>query len=480
MKHSLLSCLALVCAQPALAQPDNADPVVLAGATVINGDYWIESASIVVRGDRIECVGEPEACEYPEDALIVDLEGQFITPGLVDAHVHFAQTGWLDGRPDGLQAPDVYPYAETAAALRSHPDRWHAAYLCTGITAVYDVGGQAWTVTGEHATDTNRADRAHVRAAGPLITHASARNSFFLGEGAADQPLFLPMENTEGVREQVRYLQGIGAEAVKVWYLAPRPADRDRLDAMLMEIGIAAAEAELPMIVHATSLREAKMALRAGARMLVHSVSDQPVDGEFLDLLTGNNAVYVPTLQAGPNWGRALASVAFGDAAPIDDPNGCVDDAIRERINSPERLQADLNPALTPAWAYRSLESSGEEIALMQENLLAVFNAGGRIATATDAGNPMTLHGPSIYREMEMMQAAGLNPEAVIEMSTRGGAIAMGRENLFGQIEDGMIADLIILSQDPREDVRNFRSLTHVMRAGVLRAQSELRVIEVD
>ena len=116
----------------------------------------------------------------------------------------------------------------------------------------------------------------------------------------------------------------------------------------------------------------------------------------------------------------------------------------------------------------------------MQENLLEVFNAGGRIATATDAGNPMTLHGPSIYREMEMMQAAGLNPEAVIEMSTRGGAIAMGRENLFGQIEDGMIADLIVLSQDPREDVRNFRSLTHVMRAGVLRAQSELRVIEVD
>jgi imidazolonepropionase-like amidohydrolase len=56
----------------------------------------------------------------------------------------------------------------------------------------------------------------------------------------------------------------------------------------------------------------------------------------------------------------------------------------------------------------------------------------------------------------------------------------MGREDLFGQIEDGMIADLIVLSQDPREDVRNFRSLTHVMCAGVLRAQSELRVSEVD
>lgn len=477
MKRSLLAVLALGITPPVLAQSDATDAVVLTGATVINGDYWIESASIIVRDGRIECVGEPEACSFPEDAEIIDLDGHYITPGLVDAHVHFAQTGWLDGRPDGMQAPDVYPYPETAAALRANPDRWHAAYLCTGITAVYDVGGQAWTVTSDHATDTERSDRAHVRAAGPLITHASDRNRFFLGEGAADQPLFLPMEDVAGVREQVRYLESIGAQAVKVWYLAPRPDDRDRLDGLLMEIGAAADAAGLPMIVHATSLREAKMALRAGAAMLVHSVSNQPVDQEFLDLLTGNDAVYVPTLQAGPNWGRALASVAFAASAPIDDPNGCVDEAIRARINAPERMPSDL---ISPAWAYRSLEGNGAEIALMQQNLMAVFEAGGRIATATDAGNPMTLHGPSIYREMEMMQAAGLSPQAVIEMSTRGGAVAMGAEDEFGQIEAGFVADLIVLSEDPREDVRNFRSLTHVMRAGVLRAQSELRVTQVD
>ena len=56
----------------------------------------------------------------------------------------------------------------------------------------------------------------------------------------------------------------------------------------------------------------------------------------------------------------------------------------------------------------------------------------------------------------------------------------MGAEDEFGQIEAGFVADLIVLSEDPREDVRNFRSLTHVMRAGVLRAQSELRVTQVD
>ena len=78
------------------------------------------------------------------------------------------------------------------------------------------------------------------------------------------------------------------------------------------------------------------------------------------------------------------------------------------------------------------------------------------------------------------MQDAGLSPQEVIEMSTRGGAIAMGADDEFGRIEAGMVADLIVLSEDPREDVRNFRSLTHVMRAGVLRAQVELRRTEVE
>ncbi|MDM7984379.1 MAG: hypothetical protein QUV02_08000 [Maricaulis sp.] len=109
MKRSLLAVLALGITPPVLAQSDATDAVVLTGATVINGDYWIESASIIVRDGRIECVGEPEACSFPEDAEIIDLDGHYITPGLVDAHVHFAQTGWLDGRPDGMQAPDVCP-----------------------------------------------------------------------------------------------------------------------------------------------------------------------------------------------------------------------------------------------------------------------------------------------------------------------------------------------------------------------------------
>ena len=59
-------------------------------------------------------------------------------------------------------------------------------------------------------------------------------------------------------------------------------------------------------------------------------------------------------------------------------------------------------------------------------------------------------------------------------MSTRNGAIAMGREKDFGTLEAGKLADLLVLAEDPLANVRAFRSRTHVMRGGRLYAQKNL------
>ncbi|NHK28237.1 amidohydrolase family protein [Parvularcula flava] len=457
----------------------HAETTALTGTTVIDGTGApaIENANVIVEDGQLACVGTADACPVPDGATVEDLSGHFITPGLVDAHVHFGQTGWLDGRPDSGILGDVYPYDETVAWAKANPGRWHEAYLCTGITAAYDVGGQAWTVTGEHATDTDRPDRVHVRAAGPLTTHVENNAGFMVGD-VADEALFLPMQESTDLADNIAFLQAIDAAAMKVWYLAPSDEDRERLDALMMEAGAAADEAGLPLIVHATSLREAKIALKAGAEMLVHSVDDAPVDEEFLSLLTENNVAYAPTLQAGRNWGRALASVAVDSPAPIDDPNNCVDAAIRARINDTAVLKGNLPPRLGFAWAINRLEGSGAEVLQMQQNLLAVHEAGGFIATATDAGNPMTLHGPSIYEEMELMEEAGLDPAEIITLSTRNGAIAMGLGEETGTLEAGKTADLIVLAEDPRESTSAFRSLTHVMRLGELNSQSDLQVYD--
>ncbi len=469
---SVLTFLAPVGCTLWLAAPGVAQTTALTGATVIDGRgaAAIPQGVVLVEGDRLTCVGSAADCPIPQDAVRVDVSGRYVAPGLVDAHVHFSQTGWSDGRPGGLSAPDLYPYLETSRYNRDHPERWHRSYLCSGITAVYDVGGHPWT-TALPATAENDPDAAHVRAAGPLITHATRAALM-----ASDELYtFLPMDTPEEVSASVAKLVEMGSTAAKVWYLRP-PADRrDELDARLLQIGAEARAAGLDLIVHATSLREATMALRAGAKLLVHSVQDQHVDEEFLQLLLRNDAVYEPTLVVGAFWTRAVGSIALNVPPEIDDANGCVDPGTRAKLQQTAELQPLLPEARrSPEAFYRRLERGGMSRAIMNENLRRVHEAGVTIATATDAGNPLTLHGPSIYNEMEAMQAAGIPAPDIVVMSTRNGAVAMNRLDDFGTLEAGKIADLIVLDQNPNEDVRAFRSLTHVMRAGVLREQREL------
>ncbi|MEX2526265.1 MAG: amidohydrolase family protein [Gemmatimonadota bacterium] len=454
-------------------QPAGAQTMALTGGTLLDGTGApaLPSAVVLVEGERIRCAGTEAACPVPADATRIDVSGRFITPGLIDAHVHFSQTGWLDGRPDGLPAPDIYPYLETSLYNRDHPERWHQSYLCTGITSVFDVGGHPWTAGLPSASEANpRA--ARVRAAGPLITHAT-RTALMANE---EFYTFLPMDTPQEVSESVARLVAMGSSAAKVWYLRPPENRRDELEARLMQIGREARAAGLDLIVHATSLREAKTALRAGAVLLVHSVEDQPVDDDFLELLKANDAVYAPTLVVGEFWTRARGAVILDLPPQIDDPNQCVDATTRAKFLQTGELQPLLPESQrNPEIFFRGLVNTGQRQATMAENLRRVHAAGGRVATATDAGNPLTLHGPSIYNEMEAMQAAGIPPAEIVVMSTRNGGVAMGRSQELGTLEAGKLADLLVLTDDPTEDIRAFRTLTHVMRGGVLHRQEGLR-----
>ncbi|MDZ7789055.1 MAG: amidohydrolase family protein [Xanthomonadales bacterium] len=449
-----------------LAGAANAEQLALVGATVHDGTGGaaIEDGVILVDGKRITCVGARAECEPAEAAETIDLGGMHITPGLVDGHVHYSQTGWLDGRPDSRIGTNHYDYEALQASLRANPARWDRAYLCSGVTAVYDVGGLPWTLD---LADAAAADalRPHRRAAGPLITHYEPVFGVLSAQG---QDSFLPMDSDEAAVASVERLVDLGAAAIKVWYLEPPEGQQETLDARLALIGRAAREAGLPLIVHATELRNAKAALRAGATMLVHSVEDQLVDEAFIELLRENDAFYAPTLIVGANWRRAVASVLLGiDAPRLDDPNGCVDERTKQVIADADSLGSGRAlPRAALARLYAGLEGAGAARQIAAINLERVHAAGVTVVTSTDAGNPLTLHGPSIYAEMEAMEAAGIAPSAILTMSTRNGAAAMGRLEDFGTLEAGKLADLVVLEDNPSESASAYRSITHVMRAG--------------
>lgn len=441
-------------------------PHALVGGTLIDGTGGspVPDSVVLLRGGKIDCAGSRRACPVPAQGVeVTDVSGHFITPGLVDAHVHFSQTGWADGRPDSLDVRDLYPYAATEAGLEAEPERFFRAFLCSGVTSVFDVGGYPWTFDLPAAAEGDTL-APRVRVAGPLLSTLD----HWLNLPAERQ--FIYIDDPETAREGVRYLAEEGTDAVKVWFIENPEREFGEMEAAVAAAGEEAERLDLPLIVHATSLRTAKAALEAGASLLVHSIGDQPVDEEFLELARRSGAVYTPTLTVLGGYQRMYEAALEGRPPMIDDPHGCVDPATRRKVARSAEFGDRVDAERVAARAERGAERS----AIEADNLRRVAEAGIPIAMGTDAGNPLTLHGPSVYTELEAMQAAGLEPQEVLVAATRNGARAMGRAAELGTVEAGKLADLLVLGADPTADVSAFRKLVFVVRGGELRPVEEL------
>jgi imidazolonepropionase-like amidohydrolase len=105
---------------------------------------------------------------------------------------------------------------------------------------------------------------------------------------------------------------------------------------------------------------------------------------------------------------------------------------------------------------------------IAMENLKKLADAGVTIVMGTDAGNIGTLHGPSIHREMRLMQESGLTPLEILRSATTNGAKALGLEGKTGEIAAGMYADLVILDADPLADSANLARVYRTIKGGVV------------
>jgi imidazolonepropionase-like amidohydrolase len=271
------------------------------------------------------------------------------------------------------------------------------------------------------------------------------------------------MESDSLTRAGARFVTRWGADAVKVWMVVG-PSSPDTAT-WVRRLGIAAEEARragTQLLVHATNLWAAKHALRQGAKLLVHSVEDQVVDEEFLHLAREAGVYYNPTLTVRQGYVK-LRERRFD---PGDVPLECVDPETRHKAFLTDsigggRVDPEFNDRI--AASYR----------IMVENLRRVHDAGIPVVTGSDAGNPLTLHGPAVLAEMAAMAEAGLGSMEVLVASTRNAARAMGRDDI-GTLEAGKIADLVVLNRDPLADISNMRSVELVVRGGRVWTREEL------
>ena len=431
--------------------------LMLQGGTLINpGAAPVPNANIAVANGRITCAGTVTACPRPAGAKVVDIAGAYVGPGLVDAHVHYSQTGWVDGRPDALNLRAQYPYDSVVSALASHPERFHRAYLCSGVTTVFDVGGFPWTF--EVARRTKAAsDAPRVVATGPLLSTIKIDPDMM---GA-----FVFMKDEATVRAAVRAHHWSGAEAVKVWYIPVPDSLRRHAKAMLMAAADETHKVGLRLVVHATEPASASDAVEAGAAVLVHEVHTDTVSSALVATIKRAGTIVIPTISVFAGY----ADVFLGRSPAARYPLDCVDPATRQKLETvlPDSLRA-------PGKAFWSSPAAAQVDSNARKNLQRMYTAGIPIAMGTDAGNPGTAHGPSVFSEMEAMQQAGMPASAVFASATIIAARALGLAKEIGSVEPGKRADLVVFGADPTADARNARQVRFVVRNGVLRAHDEL------
>ncbi len=438
----------------ALAQGPRAaaETLALIGATVVDPARAgsIADGAVVIRDDRVAAVGGRDDVEVPADARVVDLTGKWIVPGLIDAHIHFFQSGGLYTRPDIIDLRALRPYGQEIATIRARLPETLARYIASGITAVADVGGPFWTL--RIAAELDSLDAApRIAASGPLISTYWPRALDIADRAIAH------VTTPEEARARVRDHVARGAQMIKIWFV--RIAGEDLEDAIAW-VRAAVAEAHgagLAVAIHATQLETAHAAVDAGADILVHSVDNAPIDDGLLDKLRAGNVVYTPALAVYEGYREVL-----GQHVGLTD--------IDRRVGDPAVIAsfddlADISADMLPWGAQRRQPQPINPI--MTDNLIRVQRAGITIAAGSDAGNIGTLHGSGLHREFEIMEDVGMSPMAVLASATLSGAHVMGMADRIGQIAPGFLADLVVLNADPTLSATNLRRIDRVMKGGV-------------
>jgi imidazolonepropionase-like amidohydrolase len=426
----------------------------IVGGNVVNPDGApsIKNAVILIKDNKIIQVRKVGKVKIPRDAEIINIEGKWVIPGMIDSHIHFFQSGGIYTRPDVIDLRKYVPYVdqELSQIKKQLPDTF-ARYLRCGITSVVDMGGPFWNFeVREIAGQTDLAPR--VAVAGPLI-------STYQPEAlTTDDPPIIKVDTVEEALALVHKQIEKKTDFIKIWYIVrsgQTPEDHSPLVKATIE---ESHKKGFRVIVHATQLETAKAAVKAGADILAHSVMDKIVDEEFIKLLKKHNVIYSTTIIVNEGYKEALAKQVKLSL----EEHGLANPYIVSTLFDLYQLPEDAAPKRDDNWVNRR----NELVKTSQQNLKILQDAGVTIAANTDAGNIGTLHGPALFREFQLMAEAGLTPRQILTAVTINNAKLMGRQSTLGTIEPNKLADLVILNSDPFLDILNTSDIHLVVKDG--------------
>lgn len=449
----ILGVMALSVALTGCADSDNDNKessikqtLVIEHATVVDvrSGKLVNDQTITIADNKISHIGNSGDVKIPDDAQVKDATGQYVIPGLWDMHVHLEEN-YKDAFPL-LLANGVTGIREMGAAL-TNVDQWNTS-IQAGMTA-------------------------------PRLVYAGMT----LNGGPADEaPHMRYLKTEEEAREAVRLNAEKGASHIKVYSWLPRP--------LFLAVMDEAKKYGLPVVGHLPVEVRAEEAIQLGFKSIEH------MHGLFIATSSIEDDIF-KNADMSDLAGYSLAEIEASEHYDSQKANNLFHEFKEKEVWPVPTLVTYYNMAKTeidPRSKYvpTAVQEQWAEVIRAippeQTQLVAAINSKnpGMVKKLNDAGVPMLagtdsgyeltnlIYGVSLHDELELLVKSGLTPLQALQTATLNPARYLEREEELGTVEEGKLADLILLDKNPLEDIRNTTSISAVILDGKLMEKQTL------
>ena len=384
--------------------------IVLKGNVIpCTGASMMENAAVVVEDDRIVQVCSQNELHIPDDTQIIELEKGTIMPGLIEQHCHIGNSG----KPSSLAFYCTNPYEETVYMLEELSE-----LLDAGYTLIRDVGGTANFLKKVWKQGKIRSPR--IFSSGKLISdtggHGDELQSFPLEFSKTGLSGVLIVDGVEECRKGARLMFRDNADFIKICTTGGVMSEGDcptHANFTVEEIRTFVEEAELKgtyVATHAEGVTGIYNALVGGVKSIEHGTF---LDDRCIELMEKKGAWLVPTL-------------------------------------STMYLLTKNKDKLVP-WTREKVDGIYE---IHCNAARKAYEAGIKIGTGTDFiyDRSMMPYGKNAM-ELELLTQIGMSPMEALMAATRTGAEIILRGDELGTVEEGKLADLIMVKGNPLTDI---------------------------